>query len=144
MKVNPKIILVKLILEILRDWDEGVDSDLEILTKEIKIAFIYPKGRPGLDRGLIIDSKLYLDGAQMGSRDPVQDWEWQRILALGIFTYMVYRRPLITHTLLKTHIMDATSGQEAALTPTSQFTSQDRVDFSIEDLLKRVDEFQRR
>jgi hypothetical protein len=46
--------------------------------------------------------------------------------------------------LLKTYIMDATSGQEAAPTPNSQFTSQDTVDFSIEDLLKRVGEFQKR
>jgi hypothetical protein len=40
--------------------------------------------------------------------------------------------------------MDTTSGQEAAPTPNWQFASQDPVDFSIDDLLKRVEEFQRR
>jgi hypothetical protein len=40
--------------------------------------------------------------------------------------------------------MDATSGLEAALTPNSQFASQDPVDFSINNLLKGVEEFQKR
>jgi hypothetical protein len=105
---------------------------------------MHPQERPGLDRGLIIDRKLYLDGAQMGSRDPVQDENGSEFWALEIFAYIVYKRPLIILALLKTHIMDATSGQEAAPTPNSQFASQDLVDFSINDLLKRVEEFQKR
>jgi hypothetical protein len=40
--------------------------------------------------------------------------------------------------------MDATSGQEPSPTPNSQFTSQDSIDFSIDDLLSRVEEFQKR
>jgi hypothetical protein len=63
---------------------------------------------------------------------------------LEIFAYMMYRRPPITLALLKTHIMDATSGHEAPPTPNPQFASQDPVDFSINDLLKRVEEFQKR
>jgi hypothetical protein len=55
----------------------------------------------------------------------------------------VYKHLLITLALLKTHIINAISGQKAALTPNSQFTLQDTVDFFIKDLLKRVNEFQR-
>ncbi|KAF8862744.1 hypothetical protein BDZ45DRAFT_585004 [Acephala macrosclerotiorum] len=40
--------------------------------------------------------------------------------------------------------MDATSGQEPGPTPNSQFASQDSIDFSIDDLLKKIEEFQRR
>ncbi|KAH8586643.1 hypothetical protein B0O99DRAFT_695316 [Bisporella sp. PMI_857] len=40
--------------------------------------------------------------------------------------------------------MDATSGQGAASTPNSQFPLQDTLDFFIDDLLKKVDEFQKR
>ena len=40
--------------------------------------------------------------------------------------------------------MEATSGQEPAPTPNSQFTPQGLIDFSIDDLLKKVEEFQRR
>ena len=40
--------------------------------------------------------------------------------------------------------MDATSGREPGPTPSSQFTSQESIDFSINDLLKRVEEFQKR
>jgi hypothetical protein len=39
--------------------------------------------------------------------------------------------------------MDA-NGQEPAPTPNSQFTPQGSIDFSIDDLLKKVEEFQRR
>jgi hypothetical protein len=46
--------------------------------------------------------------------------------------------------LRKTLNMDATSGQEAALTPNSQFVSQDLKYFSINDLRKRAEEFQKR
>ena len=57
---------------------------------------------------------------------------------------MVYLRPTITvFALLKPHNMDATSSQEAAPTPTWQ-SPQDPVDFSIDDLLKKVEELQKR
>ncbi len=66
-------------------------------------------------------------------------------LILGIFAYMVYRRPtIIVFALLKPHNMDATSSQEAAPNPNWQFDLQELVDFSIDDLLKRVEEFQKR
>lgn len=40
--------------------------------------------------------------------------------------------------------MDDTSAQEPAPTPKSQSTPPEHLDFSIDDLLKRVEEFQRR
>ena len=60
---------------------------------------------------------------------------------LKIFAYIIYKRPPIILALLKTHIINATFKHKAPLTPNSQFASQDLVDFSINDLLKRVEEF---
>jgi hypothetical protein len=81
----------------------------------------------------------------MGSRGPVSEQECRKIWILGIFAYMLYRRPTITvFALLKQHNMDTTSSQEAAPTPNWQFDPQEPVDFSIDDLLKRVEEFQKR
>jgi hypothetical protein len=40
--------------------------------------------------------------------------------------------------------MDATSGREPGPTPNSQVTSKDSIEFSVNDLIKRVEEFQKR
>ena len=55
------------------------------------------------------DRKLYLDGAQMGSRGPVSEQECQQIWTLGIFAYIIYKRfTIIVFTLLKPHNINAT------------------------------------
>jgi hypothetical protein len=95
-----------------------------------------------------MDRTLYLDGAQTGSRQPVPGQEVEANLnTWGLCLYIIQGRSMAIVGFALLHCqnnMDATSTGDSAPNPNTHSTSPGSIDFSIDDLLKRVEEFQRR